>query len=180
MNGKYVRLIVSLTAMLAALCLALAGCGAVGQTAPPVTEDFTCRVAVSYHGMALTGQLSRTVDGKLLMTFSEPASLSGVAIGWDGKTMSMELAGMSIGVDADKVPQGALIKSVLRVLTADLPQGTASEEGTVFSGEVDGTAYTFVCAPDTGLPLSLSVPEEELTVVFTEASLLTHKDAAAS
>ena len=40
------------------------------------------------------------------------------------------------------------------------------------SGEVGGKAYELVCDPDTGAPVSLSMPEEELAAVFTEFTSL--------
>ncbi len=162
----------------AVLCLMVLGCGQDGgSTAEPVTAGFTCAVSVDYAGMALKGQISRTADGRLLTTFSEPASLAGVAISWDGETMAMELGGVTVPVDAAKVPQGALVKSLLTVLTAAPTEGELTEEGYVLEGETDEKTYKIVCAPDTGLIRSLSVPEENLTVMFENTALLTEKTA---
>lgn len=159
----------------ALLCTAmLFGCGKRrNDAATPVTAGFTCEVGIVYRGLDLKGELSRTQDGRLLVTLSEPPSLSGMAISWDGKEMAMELGGMRVPVNAANVPQGALMKSLLTVLTASPTAGKITDEGYVVQGEVDGKAYTIVCAPDTGLIRSLSVPDDELTVTFNETALLT-------
>lgn len=141
-------------------------------SAKPVVAGFTCGVNITYRALKLNGELTRNADGKLLMTFSEPRSLSGIAISWDGENMAMELGGLSVRVDEAKVPQGALIKSMLRVLTAQPTDGTVTEEGYVMTGEVEGKAYTLVCEPDTGFLRSLSVPEDELSVTFIDAAPL--------
>ena len=159
----------------AVLCAAmLVGCAKRrGDAATPVTAGFTCEVGIDYRGMTLKGQLSRTQDGRLLVTLFEPPSLSGMAISWDGKEMAMELGGVRVPVNAANVPQGALMKSLLTVLTAAPSAGELTDEGYVVQGEIDGKAYTVVCAPDTGLIRSLSVPDDELAVTFGETALLT-------
>lgn len=170
---------VRLAAVLLGCCLLLTvvGCTAgKSETTPPVTDCFTCRITAQYHDLSLAGQLSRLEDGKMLVTFTEPTSLSGVAIGWDGTKMSMELAGMSIAVDEQKVPQSALVKRLLQLLTAPHEGGTMEQEGLVTTGEIDGLAYTMVSDPHTGLLRSLSLPEEALQVTFSETSLLTDSD----
>ncbi len=157
------------------LCAAmLFGCGKKpDDAATPVTAGFTCEVGIAYRGMNLKGQLSRAQDGRLLVTLSEPPSLGGMAISWDGEEMAMELGGLQIPVKAENVPQSALIKSLLSVLTTEPTDGELADEGYTVQGEVDGKAYTIVCAPDTGLIRSLSVPDDELTVTFNETALLT-------
>ena len=143
------------------------------DAAKPVTAGFTCEVGIDYRGMTLKGQLSRTQDGCLLVTLSEPPSLSGMAISWDGEEMAMEIGGVRIPVNAANVPQSALIKSLLTVLAVQPAAGEITDEGYVVQGEIDGKAYTIVCAPDTGLIRSMTVPDDELTVTFEQTALLT-------
>ena len=160
----------------ATLCCALllVGCGkSRSEAAKPVTAGFRCQVSITYRDKQLEGQLSRVQDGRLQMLLSEPPSLSGMAINWDGKEMTMELGGVQVPVNAANVPQSALIKSLLSVLSTQPTDGELTDEGYTVRGEVDGKAYTIVCAPDTGLIRSLSVPEDEMTVTFHGTTLLT-------
>ncbi len=152
----------------------LVGCGKdLGNTATPVTEGFTCEVSITYRDMELKGQLSRTQEGRLLVTLSEPPSLSGIAISWDGEEMAMELGGLRVPVDAANVPQGALVKCLLSVLSAKPSDARMVDGEYTVQGDVDGKAYTIICEPDTGLIRSLTIPDDELTVMFSKTALLT-------
>jgi len=168
----------SLLALVAALTVGLTACGSrhPDNTTQPVTAGFSCQAAIQYHEMTLQAQLTRQTDGKLLLAFTQPKSLSGVALGWDGKAMTMELGGMSVAIPADKVPQGALIQRLLQVLTAEHKDGTVTEEGYVLNGDVEGEAYTLVFDPTTGLPVALSLPAEELEATFTQGTALEMAD----
>ncbi len=159
--------------VVAALLLLPVGCKQEETPAvEPVTTGFSCEVSADYRGMAIKGTLTREASGELRVSLTEPATLSGMAVRWDGEKMTMELGGMQIPVDAAKVPQGALVKSVLSALAAVPVQGELTDDGYVVGGEVDGKEYTVVCAPDTGLVRSLSVPQDELTVAFQNVVLL--------
>ena len=146
----------------------LCGCGAQRETLDPVTEGFSCRAAITYGEMEVDARLACTPEGKMTISFLLPKSLSGVTFGWDGAAMTMELGGMSLALPAEKVPQSALLYCLVQVLEAEHPVGTRTEDGYVITGEADGKTYTLVCDPATGLPQSLSMPEEELEAFFTE------------
>lgn len=158
----------------AVLCAALllTGCGTPPPT-PPVTDGFTCHTMLQYREMTVEGTLVCCSDGGASLAFELPKSLQGVTLGWDGSGMRMQLGGMSVSVPEEKVPEGALIRRLLAVLTASHPGGSLTEEGYIINGEVEGVAYTLVCDPATGLPLSLSVPQEELEAVFTDTTRIT-------
>ena len=162
--------------LLMALTL-LCGCGAKGSggATDPITEGFSCRAAIRYGEMDIDARLTCTPEGKMTVAFALPKSLSGVTLGWDGTDMTMELGGISLAVPAEKVPESALIRCLVQVLSATHPAGSRTQEGYVINGEVEGKAYALVCDPTTGLPVSLTVPEEGLEAAFTEAQL--HKNA---
>ena len=155
-----------------AVLLAVSGCKAPPATTP-ITEGFSCYATVTYREMAVEGQLTCSDDGEMSLAFTLPKSLQGVALRWDGAAMTMELGGMSLELTEEKVPQSALIRCLLQVLTAPHPDGSETEDGYVVQGETEGAAYVLVCDPTSGLPRSLSVPEQELEAVFTETTRLT-------
>lgn len=164
MKHPYMRL-------LAVLCtvLMLAGCGA-PSTASPVTDGFTCRAAMQYGDMAVEGDLTCTREGGVSLTFTLPPSLQGITLAFDSAGMAMELGGMHLTVPTDAVPQGALVRCLASVLASAHPAGVLTEEGYVIRGEAEGVGYTLVCDPTTGLPLSLSVPTQNLEAVFTDVT----------
>lgn len=153
------------------LCLSLIGCGK--EVTPTLPENgFTGQVSVQYKEMLVEGQLTCGSDGSLSLACTQPKSLKGITFGWDGTGMTVGLGKMQVAMPAESVPQSALIGCLARVLTADHPEGTLTDGGYVLSGRAGDTAYTLVCDPDTGLPVSLSVPEEELSAAFAEVKLL--------
>ena len=159
---------------IAVILLLTVGCSSLHphNVAQPVTDGFSCQAAIRYRELELVAQLSRRTDGMLLTTFSLPKSLSGITLGWDGTDMTMSLGGITLDLPTDKVPESALIRCILQVLSAEHEEGMQTEEGYVITGEVDGKAYTLVCDPDSGYPRSLSMPQEELSATFTQMKAL--------
>ena len=170
---KRVLLQLSVWMCCALMLVGLVGCTVTREGVQPVTSGFTCLTEISYRELELGGQLTRYDDGKMVLTFAEPASLSGLSVGWDGQNMTMELAGMSIAIEESKVPQSALIKGLLHVLSADLTDGEREDDVYVITGTVDSMEYTLTCDAATGLPRSLSMPENELEARFLQARVLT-------
>ena len=157
-------------ATMALLCL----CGCEKKTTiDPITDGFTARATIQYKEMAVQGQFSCSTDGRVSMVFSMPKSLDGVTLGWNGSEMQMQLGSMTLTVAEDRMPDGGLIRRLTDVLTAAKPQGGAVDgDDYVIRGEAEGVAYTFVCDAATGLPKSLSVPDENLTAEFSQVTLL--------
>ena len=154
-------------AAVTALVLCLCGCTH-ETTTQPITDGFTGQVSATYREMEVGGTIHCTEDGKMTLSFSLPKSLQGVTLGWDGEEMTMALGKMEMTIPEDKVPQGALVRCLLQALSATHPDGSETEAGYVVEGQADGVSYTLVCDPDSGLPLSLTVPSEELTATFTD------------
>lgn len=159
-------------AIATAALLCLCGCGK-QTTIDPITDGFTAQAAIQYKGMDVQGQFSCSTDGRVTMTFSQPKSLDGVTLGWNGNEMQMRLGGMTITVAEDSMSDGGLIRCLTRVLsTVEPKQGKKDGADYVISGDAEGTAYTLVCDAATGLPKTLSVPDEELTATFSQVTVL--------
>ena len=164
------RGVLRLVAMLSVVLL-VSGCSA-SPSVEPITSGFACHTAMQYRDMAVEGELTCSVDGRATLAFTLPKSLQGVTLGWDGSGMTMELGGMRMAVPTEKVPESALIRCLLTVLTATHPTGDLTDDGYVIDGQVEHLTYTLVCDPTSGLPLSLSIPDEPLEAVFTDMTRL--------
>lgn len=162
------------TVVAVALMLSAVGCTR-DKPAETVTDGFSCRVAAAYREMNVEGDLRCAEDGDLSLTFTLPKSLQGVTLGWDGDQITMALGDMQMDVPADSVPQSALIRCLSRVLTAPHGEGTDTDDGYVVKGEVEDTDYTITFDSASGLPRSLSVPDEELEATFTDCTRLTEE-----
>lgn len=161
-------ILLAVTAALFCLC----GCGK-KTTIQPITDGFTARATIRYKEMDVKGQFSCGNDGRVTMVFTEPSSLDGVTLGWTGDRMQMQLGGMSIEVQEDSMPDGGLIRCLVQVLS-DVESKKGKQDGGdyVIQGEAEGKSYTLVCDAKTGLPKSLSVPDEKLTAEFSQVTVL--------
>lgn len=153
--------------------LCLCGCGEKKTAIQPITDGFTAQAKIRYKEMDVQGQFTCSTDGRVTMVFSQPSSLDGVTLGWTGTQMQMQLGGMAIAVAEDSMPDGGLIRCLVQVLSSVEPK-KGKQDGTdyVIKGEAEGKAYTLICDAGTGLPKSLSVPEEKLTAEFSQVSVL--------
>lgn len=78
---------------------------------------------MTYQDMRVKGHLTRMSAGTLKMEFTEPATLNGMSMEWDGETISVKYAGLSFGVDPAAVPESALGKGLLDALDAGFRSG---------------------------------------------------------
>ena len=160
-------LLVSVTVL-----LCLCGCGK-KTTIEPITDGFTAQATIRYKEMDVKGQVSCSTDGRVTMVFTEPKSLDGVTLGWNGTQMQMQLGGMSIEVAEERMPDGGLIRCLVQVLSdVEAKKGKQDGGDYVINGEAEGKAYTLICDAKTGLPKSLSVPDESLTATFSQVTKL--------
>ncbi len=151
--------------------LCLGGCGERAAT-PPITDGFTCHAAVSYREMSIEGDLTCGKDGAVELAFDQPKSLCDITLRWDGTEMTMALGEMRLAVPAEKVPQSALLCCLAEVLAGGHGTGSRTDDGYILDGEIEGKTYELVCDSTTGAPVSLSMPEEELTAMFTDFASL--------
>ena len=165
------RVCVRLAAVLTAL-LCLCGCGKKAAV-DPITDGFTAQATIRYKEMDVAGQFTCSTDGRVAVAFTQPKSLSGVTLEWDGSEMRMRLGSMTVAVAEDRVPDGGLIRCLTQTLSAVQPKnGEVEGEDYVLHGDAEGVAYTLVCDVTTGLPKSLSIPDEALTAEFTQVTVL--------
>ena len=165
---RFFGILVAVTSVLLCLC----GCGK--KTAiQPITDGFTAQATIRYKEMDVKGQFTCSTDGRVTMVFAEPKSLDGVTLGWSGTQMQMQLGGMAIAVAEDSMPDGGLIRCLVQVLSNVEPRkGKQNGKEYIISGQAEGKSYTLVCDAETGLPKSLSVPDEDLTVTFAQVTVL--------
>lgn len=156
----------------AAVFLLVGGCAATADAPqPPTTDGFSCRVTADYDGLAFVGDLRRETGKSLTLTVTDPATLSGLTLAWDGKSLTAAMHGITATVDANSIPQAAVMPLLLNVLdtAAKLTDGgEKTADGLSFSGEWDGYQYTLVSDPETGNLISLAVPSAPLTLTFSD------------
>lgn len=165
----------------AALCLTLflfvfaCACAKQKSAEKPITTGFECDVAVRYGEMNVKGHLTRSSAGTLTMDVSEPETLKGMSMIWNGEKVTLKMYGLSFDVDPENIPQSALGLSILKALDAvlsDKGSGTITDKGFTTKGVLNGSEFEIVSDPSTGKLLSLNIPSLELTANFTNFTLL--------
>ena len=135
----------------------------------PVTTGFACDVDMTYQDMRVKGHLTRMSAGTLKMEFTEPATLNGMSMEWDGETISVKYAGLSFGVDPAAVPESALGKGLLDALDAGFRsggEGQMTDKGLSVTGQSVNGQFEMLSDPQTGQLLSLKIPVDKIRDVI--------------
>lgn len=165
MLRRFVCLMLSLV-----FVLTFCSCAKRKKAEQPVTTGFECDVDVQYQDMDVKGHLTRTSAGTLRMDVTEPATLNGLTMEWDGNDITLKLHGLSFGVNPDAIPQSALGKSMLEAFDAALGirgSGKVTKDGVSTTGQSAAGQFELTSDPDTGALLTLKIPSSELTATFS-------------
>ncbi|HIW74518.1 MAG TPA: hypothetical protein H9684_09350 [Firmicutes bacterium] len=153
------------------LCLLAPSCSpAQKEPEEPVTAGFECDLDVQYRDMEVKGHLTRRTAGSLLLELTEPSTLNGLSMEWDGEKVVLKLHELSFDVDPAVLPESALGQGLLSALDAAVGQRedrTRTGEGLATSGSITQGEFTLVSDPDTGALLSLQIPAMELSAQFS-------------
>ena len=159
-----------LWALLGIIMIGLTGCSP-KKAAPPQTTNFSCAIRATYNDMTLAGTLTRYTAGTLQLTFTEPETLDGMTVSWDGELIMLEMMGLTFNVDPADVPESALGNEVIAILDAAMRselQGVVQDGKQIFDSTGENGNYQLVCDAETGYPLSLSVPRLGLYAEFSD------------
>jgi len=150
--------------VLVVLCVGLCGCNS--ASAPPQTAAFSATVTLTKGDFTATATLTRAGVGQLQLDCTAPPSLAGLSVLQNGEEIALSKNGLSVSVSPDALPGGALFLNLCRVL--DDEALCAADK----SGRVDGVCqnqpYTITFDTKTGAPMELQVPNEGISVVFSD------------
>lgn len=147
--------------------MTLTGCKSVSTVEQqPVVLGFSCDMAGSYRGTEVAGKLTRSALGMLTVELTKPEHLAGMSMAWDGETVQIKMAGLSVPVDPALLPESGLGASILDALDTVVRDRQMANDGTV-NGTGENGAFTLKVDPETGYPESLSVPALELNLTFS-------------
>lgn len=168
-----------LTAFSLLLC---AGCSShPAAQEPPAVTGFSCDADVSYQDMHVKGKLTRMEEGSLTLALTEPETLDGLTMKWNGEAISFELYGMSFGVDPEAIPESALGQSIVNALDAveqsEAAASTAEDGSAVVSGSSVSGEFELTFDPDSGQLLSLRFPDLDMNATFSNFQTVTGETA---
>ena len=150
------------------LCLALCGCRA--TEAPPETSAFSATVTLTAGDFTATATVRRAGIGQLQLDCTAPPSLAGFSVLQNGETVTLSKNGVSFAVSPDSMPQAALFLRLCRVLD-DVALGNVNPQDGRVQGVCETTPYTLTFDEKTGELVALYLPNEEISVVFSDFSL---------
>ena len=169
------RLLGLCLALLTAVLICTACNSSPHEPEKPVTTGFACDVDMTYQDMRIKGRLTRESAGTLQLAFSEPASLEGMSMQWDGETVTMKMGGISFGVDPADIPQSALGKGLLDALDAGFRSGgdgQVTEKGLATTGDSVNGQFEILSDPESGQLLSMRIPELNIAASFSNFKTL--------
>ncbi|MGN0171648.1 MAG: hypothetical protein ACI39E_02555 [Acutalibacteraceae bacterium] len=150
------------------LCLLLTSCSS-GQSVSPMVSGFQSHVGIEYEDMRLQALLERKTTGSLTLTVSEPESIAGLSMTWDGAQLILSLGGLKLAAAPHNLPASALAFSICEALDACAQQRGSLEDGAIkLENEGTNGRYTLLYNAQSGYPELLTIPDLELTVCFSE------------
>ena len=120
------------------LVLFAVGCHPQRNDPQPVATDFICDIRATYRQLTVAGTLTRHSAGTLQLAFSEPETLDGLSILWDGNTVTLSMYGLSFSTDPKDIPESALGQELMTVfddaLRGDLTARQGDNDTMIFEG----------------------------------------------
>lgn len=153
--------------VLVTMVLLLTSCKVTTQT-PPVGDGFRCSVGIRYDGTEVSGVLDRTQQDNTTLTVTQPQEIEGLTMAWDGQALTLSYAGLSLDVEAERVPAGAAVGVLCDVLDLAVKQSAQGDNSAVINGNSTCGEYEIQFDSETGYPLSLEVPALDLSVSFAD------------
>lgn len=162
----------------AAICLQ--GCEMPQQDAafqPVKAESYEADILLEYgENESASFHLTRMGDALWDAAFSEPASLSGVILTFDGDAVSASYKGLAFTVPKSALPAKNMLGIVTEALdAADAAEAlpcTQQEDGSWrYQGECSGGSYTLTFA-ESGEPLTFEVPAQPLKLTFSDFAVI--------
>lgn len=152
---------------LAAAFLLLSGCQAAPPT-PPCTEGIDYRITATCGELTVSGTLTRPSPATLSLALTEPATLKGLTLRWDGTQLTATWHGLSVPLNREELPDTALIEGLIGALEAApaAENRTVTEEGVLTEGNLNGNAFHLLSDPTTGALIKLEIPTLAITVAF--------------
>jgi len=171
---KRVCLVTSLTLFL------LTSCNAPGSETVQVkdifSEPFTSTATIVTDDLEATGQLSRYGMENWDIEFSEPSSLSGVTLIFDGTNSEASYKGLSFSMPKSAVPVNSMLlclATAVDEISASTEKNCTSNDGVLtFKGSTDCGDYILTVDEGTGNLTEFQMKNLNLVMTFTDVQTL--------
>lgn len=161
-------------AMVILLMLAFAvSCSRKGKYSVIPSQSFTCTVSMKYDGMDIKADVEYLSSESCTITITEPSSLNGVGIDWEGGRLSVSYLGMSFDVDRQDIPETAFVPHIMKaievIVSSEQLELTEDETGEIclYEGICDEGSFIAQIDNETGAIRSIKIPTYELEIAFS-------------
>lgn len=150
--------------------LGLSACHRKALAAPPLLSGFSAEITVTGDDFTAAGVLSRPVRGQMTLTLSQPPTLEGLSLMWDGEALTAAWHGLSVALPDTLLPDTSLLKALAGALDSaaaltdsltDAPDGSVT-----LTGRLGNDTFSLTADAQTGFLTTLTVPARDLTVTF--------------
>ena len=161
-----------------------------GCEAPQSSADFVPQAACAYSvdasveygsGQTAVLKLTRYEAARWEADFTEPDSLAGVVLQFDGSTVSASYKGLAFSVPKSALPAKNMLMLATEALdtaaeTQDLHCKSQDDGTYCWTGNSDAGSYTVTFA-ETGEPVAFEMPSQPCKITLTNFTVLTDQPA---
>lgn len=155
----------------------LGGCRSEEKTSvPDLNKVFTAEAAITSKDFEGKAKISRLGGGMWEIEFSEPDTLSGIKLAFNGDELSASYQGLSFSVPEEILPSKPiftkLFESIDRSAEGELPY--SEQEGILtYEGELENIGkFTISTEKETGNLMNVKIPYDNVVVEFTDYTIV--------
>ena len=155
------------------ILLIFTGCSNKESKMQPLSAEFSENVKIRHKSVDFEAQLEHgTSQTKII--YSRPKALGGLTLVKEGESCTAQLAGMSVDIKENILTDSSaifLIDKVLKSLFSETAKLEMKQQDNtvIISGSVENEKFEAVRYKDTPKLISLSIPSQELTIIFEKA-----------
>ena len=169
-------------------CFLLGGCSrpqSAADFSPKLSGAYSVEAEMEYgSGQSAVLTVTRYDKGVWEAAFSEPESLAGVVLAFDGNAVSASYKGLAFSVPKSALPAKNMLVPVTDALDAAAvspPLSYTQQEDGSFSCSVDTESGTCTLTfSETGEPAAAEIPSQPVTLRFSAYTLLTAPETTAA
>lgn len=167
----------------ACTCLMLAGCGDKSAVSADearilsgLSSPFHTSASIRYGSLTAETTVARDSPLSCTVVFTAPESLRDMAYTFREESVELSYKGLQFSFDPSGVPDRSAAKAMVSALAA-ATQGTltqARRQGNELEAQGTGPRglFTLLLDAESGALIKLSVPQEELEIIFSDFSFL--------
>ncbi|MCC8069679.1 MAG: hypothetical protein LIO71_08015 [Ruminococcus sp.] len=171
---KCICILTSLTFIILTACSS--GTNETVSTKDIFSEPFTCTANIVTDDLNAIGKLSRYGLESWEIEFSEPTTLSGVMLTFDGVNSEASYKGLSFSMPKSAVPVNSMLlclaTAIDEISTTDEKDCSSSEGLLTFKGSTDCGDYILTVKEDSGDIAMFEMKNLNLVITFSDVSTL--------